>query len=145
MENENGVIAIMPNGAVKASVINKINPRHWCCFDDIETKLNLKSNCGTDQMEHAWYLARKGIISIQVAKDICYIITSPELDLIPPVQLKMLSEIIEKNYNDVENFGIDLVSEDKHTPVIIDDEYEFGVDKVNEVFNFSSLQKHKSR
>ncbi len=145
MENENGVIAIMPNGAVKASKIDKVNPRHWCCFDDIETKLNLKSNCGTDQMEHAWYLARKGIISIQVAKDICYIITSPELDLIPPVQLKMLSEIIKKNYNDVENFGIDLVSEDKHTPVIIDDEYEFGVDKVNEVFNFSSLQKHRSR
>lgn len=145
MENENGVIAIMPNGAVIASAINEINSRHWCCFDDIETKLNLKSNCGTDQMEHAWYLARKGIISIQVAKDICYIITSPELDLIPPVQLKMLSEIIEKNYNDVENFGIDLVSEDKHTPIIIDDEYEFGVDKVNEVFNFSSLQKHKSR
>lgn len=145
MENENGVIAIMPNGAVKASKIDEVNPRHWCCFDDIETKLNLKSNCGTDQMEHAWYLARKGIISIQVAKDICYIITSPELDLIPPVQLKMLSEIIEKNYNDVENFGIDLVSEDKHTPIIIDDEYEFGVDKVNEVFNFSSLQKHKSR
>lgn len=145
MENENGVIAIMPNGAVKASKIDKVNPRHWCCFDDIETKLNLKSNCGTDQMEHAWYLARKGIISIQVAKDICYIITSPELDLIPPVQLKMLSEIIKKNYNDVENFGIDLVSEDKHTPIIIDDEYEFGVDKVNEVFNFSSLQKHKSR
>ena len=57
----------------------------------------------------------------------------------------MLSEIIEKNYNDVENFGIDLVSEDKHTPIIIDDEYEFGVDKVNEVFNFSSLQQHKSR
>ncbi len=145
MENENGVIAIMPNGAVIPSAINKINSRHWCCFDDIETQLNLKSNCGTDQMEHAWYLARKGIISIQVAKDICYIITSPELDLIPPVQLKMLSEIIEKNYNDVENFGIDLVSEDKHTPIIIDDEYEFGVDKVNEVFNFSSLQKHKSR
>lgn len=85
MENENGVIAIMPNGAVIASAINEINSRHQCCFDDIETKLNLKSNCGTDQMEHAWYLARKGIISIQVAKDICYIITSPELDLIPPV------------------------------------------------------------
>lgn len=42
MENENGVIAIMPNGAVIASAINEINSKHWCCFDDIETKLNLK-------------------------------------------------------------------------------------------------------
>ena len=42
MENENGVIAIMPNGAVIASTINEINSKHWCCFDDIETKLNLK-------------------------------------------------------------------------------------------------------
>lgn len=145
MEHSNGVIAIMPNGTVIASKIDEVNPRHWCCFDDIETKLNLKSNCGTDQMEHAWYLARKGIISFQVAKDICYIITSPEVELIPPAQLEKLSEIIQNNFYDVEIFGIDLVSKDKHKAVIIDDEYEFGIDTVNKIFNFDSSLKHKSR
>ena len=145
MEHSNGVIAIMPTGEVIASAIDEVNPKHWCCFDDIETKLNLKSNCGTDQMEHAWYLARKGIISFQVAKDICYIITSPEVEMIPPVQLKILSEIIENYFPDVEIFGIDLVSEDKHIPIIENDNYEFGIDTVRKVFNFTSLGRQKTR
>ena len=145
MKDYNGVIAVLPTGETIVSNINEENPRHWCCFDEIETKLNLNSNCGTDQMEHAWYLARKGIISFQVAKDICYIITSPELEMIPQEQLKGLDEIIENDFYDVENFGVDFVSKDKHQPVIIGSKYEFGIDDLNQMFNFDSIKKHHSR
>ncbi len=145
MEYKDGVIAIIPNGEVIVNYLDEVNPRHWCCFDEIETKLNLNSNCGTDQMEHAWYLARKGIISFQVAKNICYIITSPEVDQISPVQLEKFYEVIDFGFHDVEMFGVDLVSKDSHRPIEIDNCYEYGIDGLNQIFGFDSIKKHKTR
>lgn len=142
MEKDNGVIVITPEGEILTSYVDDINPRHWCCFVDVENKLNLESNCGIDQMEHAWYLARQGILSLQIAKSINWsLITSPEIDTLSSTQLEKLDEILK---NDVGE-EIDFVLNDKHRPVIINNNSSFKIDELNEIFHFNNLEKHKTR
>lgn len=145
MENENGVIIITQDGKILESYVDDIDPHHWCCFVDLENKLNLESNCGTDQMEHAWYLARKGIISFQVVNVLSTIVVSPEVDMISPVQLEKMQEVIKNKFDNEDTFGVDLVSNDKHRPIIIGDNDEYGFDGLNEIFHFDDLEKHKTR
>lgn len=139
------VIAITPDGETIISNIDNINTGHTSCLIDIEHKLNLSSIYATDQMEHAWYLAGKGIISLQLAKDIVYIITAPKVDMITSVQLQKLYEIIKNNFNDVEIFGVDLVSSGNHETVIMGDKFEFGINELNEIFNFETLKNHRTK
>lgn len=145
MEYGSSVVAIIPTGEIIVSMVDEKNPRHWCCFDDIETKLNLTSNAGTDQMEHAWYLARKGIISLQIVPNLCYIITAPEVKKIMPVQLENLYELIEENFSEVKQFGVDLVTEDKHIPIEINNQFEYGIEELKQIFGFDLPENHKRR
>ena len=145
MEYGDGVIVITPNGEVISSGFDEINPRHLYCFIDIENRLNLNIINKDVQIEHAWALAQIGIISFQIVKDINYIIVSPETDIITPVQLEKMYEIIKNNFSDVNIFGVDLVSNNGHKAIEVDGKYEFGLDELNKVFNFGSLENHKTR
>lgn len=144
MEFNNGVIVILPNGEYCIEEASEINSRHWGCFKEIEKKLNLNSNYGTDAMEHAWFLARNGIISIQVAKriDFC-IIVSPIVDKISENQLNKFNEIIKNNFSDIEGFGVDLVNDSEHKVVEIEGQYQFDYDGLSQIFGFDACKSHK--
>lgn len=143
---DDGVIAITKEGEVLVSRRNKINARHWCCLDEIEGYLNLNSNAGTEQMEHAWFLAKNGIISLQIVKDLVYIIVSPEVDMLEPAQLQRFYEVIETNFSNVGMFGVDLVSEDgKHKSIEIDNQFEYGIKQIYQIFTPNSSVNHKRR
>ncbi len=144
MEHEDSVIIITQNGEEIVCNRDDINTHHWHCFAEIENKLNLDSNGGNDAMEHAWYLARKGIISFQVVKNQPSLIVSPEVDMVSPVQLEKMHEVVN-NFNDEDEFAVDLVSNNEHRPIIINDSDVFGFDELNEIFHFDDLEKHKTR
>ncbi len=144
MEHEDSVIIITQNGEEIVCNRDDINTHHWHCFVEIENKLNLNSNGGNDAMEHAWYLARKGIISFQVVKNQPSLIVSPEVDMVSPVQLEKMHEVVN-NFNDEDEFAVDLVSNNEHRPIIINDSDVFGFDELNEIFHFDDLEKHKTR
>ena len=144
MEHEDSVIIITQNGEEIVCNRDDINTHHWHCFTEIENKLNLDSNGGNDAMEHAWYLARKGIISFQVVKNQPSLIVSPEVDMVSPVQLEKMHEVVN-NFNDEDEFAVDLVSNNEHRPIIINDSDVFGFDELNEIFHFDDLEKHKTR
>lgn len=144
MEFNNGVIVILPNGEYYIEEASEINSRHWCCFKEIEKKINLNSNYETDVMEHAWFLARNGIISIQVAKRIdFYIIVSPIVDKISENQLNKFNEIIKNNFSDIESFEVDLVNGLDHKVVEIEGHYQFDYDGLSQIFGFNACKSHK--
>lgn len=144
MEHEDGVIIITQNGEEIVCNRDDINTHHWGCFSEIENKLNLDSNGGNDAMEHAWYLARKGIISFQVVKNQPNLIVSPEVDMVSPVQFEKMHEVVN-NFSDEDEFGVELVSNNEHRPIIINNSDVFGFDELNEIFHLDDLEKHKTR
>ena len=144
MEHEDGVIIITQDGEEIVCNRDDINTHHWCCFSEIENKLNLDSNGGNDPMEYAWYLARKGIISFQVVKNQPNLIVSPEVDMVSTVQFEKMHEVV-KNFSDEDEFGVELVSNNEHRPIIINDSDVFGFDELNEIFHLDDLEKHKTR
>ncbi len=144
IEHEDGVIIITQDGEEIVCNRDDINTHHWSCFSEIENKLNLDSNGGNDAMEHAWYLARKGIISFQVVKNQPNLIVSPEVDMVSPVQFEKMHEVV-KNFSDEDEFGVELVSNNEHRPIIINGSDVFGFDELNEIFHLDDLEKHKTR
>lgn len=141
---KNFVIIILPNGEYFIEEASETNSRHWCCFEEIEKKINLNSNYGMDAMEHAWFLARNGIISIQVAKRIdFYIIVSPIVDKISENQLNKFNEIIKNNFSDIESFEVDLVNGLDHKVAQIEGHYQFDYDGLSQIFGFNACKSHK--
>ena len=43
------------------------------------------------------------------------------------------------------DFEVDFVLNDKHRPVIINNNSSFKIDELNEIFHFNNLEKHKTR
>lgn len=145
----NGVIAIAKDGEVFVSRRNEINTRHWCCYDDIEESLNLNSDCGTDAMGHAWFMAKNGFISMIVEvidEDLICLITSPKVETLEFTQLEKLYEVLQFNFKDsLPKFSISLGTENDNEEIEENGKYDFGFEKVNQTFNFDSLSKPKRR
>ena len=52
---------------------------------------------------------------------------------------------VVKNFSDEDEFGVELVSNNEHRPIIINDSDVFGFDELNEIFHLDDLEKHKTR
>lgn len=64
--------------------------------------------------------------------------------MMSPVQFEKMHEVVN-NFNDEDEFAVDLVSNNEHRPIIINDSDVFGFDELNEIFHFDDLEKHKTR
>lgn len=146
---DDGVIAITKEGEVLVSRRNKINARHWCCYDDIEESLNLNSGCGIDTMGHAWFMTKNGFISMMIdviGKDLICLIASPKVEKLEPIQLKKLYEVLQFNFKDsLPKFSISLGTENDNEEIEENGKYDFGFEKVYQTFNFDSFSKIKRR
>ncbi len=140
---DRGVIAINEEGEVLVTKFDEINVNHSCCFSDIEENIDLDPDYGMDQMEHAWFLARNGIISFQIAKNICYLITSP--DTITSIQLERFFEVVRAGFRDVKQFSVDLVDGDHHVAIEIDGKSEYDISGLQKCFSYCSLKKKRVR
>ena len=72
-------------------------------------------------------------------------ITSPEIDILSSTQLEKLDEILKNDVGEEIDFEVDFVLNDKHRPVIINNNSSFKIDELNEIFHFNNLEKHKTR